>query len=893
MDPRESYFLAEEEDVRGFFEQYSSFVYEYKNSDIKLTITEKPCKQNPLRVDFDFKERFESGDKIIRKYTLKQIKKVVKIYQKQIRKSVHEDVFDDNLLYCILLEKKNPRKEKMNNGQSIIKDGFHLHFPNFICDSWFQDSYLRKIVLEKVKEKKIFDKCGYYNIDDCSFFDSVATKQWLMYGSAKSMSSEPFLISCAFNGEMSEVSLDDVFEDSMVGRDKPTEYYLPEFLSVRFNSELFVKLKDEIMKKEELEKRKNIRRLAIRKDRKEEDIQRDLKTIEDANIIYWLSDERSDDYQSWMDVGWTLFCIGQGNDEALQMWVTFSQKSEKFVEGECEELWTKMQMKGKTIASLFKMFKEDNKEEFDKYMKSTLNYYLRQSVYDYSKPNEWAIAQVIHTMYKYRFICANNSKDLWYEYVNHRWVRMDNSSTIRILMNTEVRNIFKEYAKTLKKEEDDEDKRDKVVKKASEIAEAVTKYTFQTHTLKQCCLLFYNKDFLARMDENRMIFGCDNGVLDLELGIHREGRPDDLTTLSCGISYQEYNEDDDVVQELEDIFLKIFVNQELREYFKSTKSLCLKGGNSHKTFEAGVGLGDNGKSVTYELLKKTFGEYCIMFSREMFLVSYGKSSNAPTPELVKVKGRRLGIIKEFTKDDKIDIGKLKEHTGNDTLGNTRDLYGTSMDMKDIEPQYTLVGHFNVLPKIPAEDSAMWNRMKFLPYESTFVIPNKNTKDVPKTVKEQFEKKIFHADPTIMERIKDLAPVFLWMLFKKYKEIKDKGFTEPEEVTREKVERQSESDMVALFINEKVSTTPENPDNFVSSREIFNEFKYWWKENIPSCRLELSRSEFEKRFKRILNIEAAMNGRVQGFKGVELTIDSDGPANFTNSGTTHLKNIKSH
>jgi hypothetical protein len=45
-------------------------------------------------------------------------------------------------------------------------------------------------------------------------------------------------------------------------------------------------------------------------------------------------------------------------------------------------------------------------------------------------------------------------------------------------------------------------------------------------------------DFINNLDSNPYLFGCENGVIDLTNGFEfRDGKPDDMVSLSCGIHY--------------------------------------------------------------------------------------------------------------------------------------------------------------------------------------------------------------------------------------------------------------------------------------------------------------------------------------------------------------------
>jgi len=441
-------------------------------------------------------------------------------------------------------------------------------------------------------------------------------------------------------------------------------------------------------------------------------------------------------------------------------------------------------------------------------------------------------------------------------------------------MNTEVHDVYTEYSRKLWDDSEnpsndgEKERLRKYAKMAANIAEAVTTDKFQNPVLKQCCLLFGNGDFNKLKDEKTTLFCCENGVMDLDMLMVREGRHDDNITISCGICYEEFSEEDEDVIEFDKIIERIFVDKKIRDYFYATTCLCLKGGNENKLFVTGIGNGDNAKSFVNELIRVTFGDYCIQFPREMFIVGCGNSSGSARPELARVRGKRIGMVKEFTKKDKLNVGAVKEATGNDCVY-ARTLYEKGHDLK---PQYTLLGHLNSFPQIPSDDYAMWDRMKFIPYQSKFVISKNLSKyPVPKTHEEQMKMKRFHADLTLSDRIVEFAPIFLWRLFKKFKEIKLHGFKEPKEVTAATLEQQSKSDPISKFGTEKIFKSSEE---FVGVMELFRTFKSWWRESYPTYKMEFCKDEFIDQLSKKLGSEPVKVGRVMGWEGYEMAKDED-------------------
>jgi len=60
-----------------------------------------------------------------------------------------------------------------------------------------------------------------------------------------------------------------------------------------------------------------------------------LETLKDVTeLVDCLSDERADDELAWMSVGWCLHNIhGLSDTDALNLWIEFSKRSDKFTEG--------------------------------------------------------------------------------------------------------------------------------------------------------------------------------------------------------------------------------------------------------------------------------------------------------------------------------------------------------------------------------------------------------------------------------------------------------------------------------------------------------------------------------------------------------------------------------
>lgn len=843
ISPKAIYYIEDDESEQNkFWITYCNAVY--KNEIVGLT--EVPTKYGPLRIDFDFKFKLDEGLK--RKYTITHIEDIIHLYQNVIGNATEPSAYDDKLLHCVVLEKRAPRSES-----GYVKDGFHLHFPNFICDEYFQNVYLRTKIMELLENEKsmedfrtnIIRKIVDTTSDKLTLqqqiekvVDPVAKKNWLMYGSRKSEELEPFMVTHCYDESLEKITLNVLFCEqleyfnSMCNKPHSARYFLPRFLSIHGHDEgtpLGESIKEKaIIHQSNIRERK---RVNVKQERSMEEAYADLKQIEEGKVMDMLSTRRADDYTEWMNVGWTLFNIGQGCDKALNMWIEFSSKSEKFVEGECEKQWEKMEMRGKTIASLLFMAKEDNPDLYNEWTNEQIDFLL-DSATNTEKPTHYSIAKVMHKMYEHKFICASSQHDLWFEFYNHRWHKVDNGISMIKRMPTEVADEFLKYVTKLQKRiqdsEWDKEKWEKKRNRAYRILTELGQHPFCQQVLKMCKNLFYDSNFLKKMDENRDLIGFENGVYDLKNGVFRNGSPDDYITMSTGRNYHTYSYQDEEILDLMEYLTKVFVNPKLRNYFLDFTASCFQGGNRSKTFAVFTGDGDGGKSIVLKLLEIAYGEYCLNFPRETFIVGRGSSAGGARPDLARVRGKRLAFVKEIAKNENLHIGMIKEMTGNDSFY-ARQLYEKG---SDINPMFTLVLMCNEPPKIPAHDEPTWNRIRVLPFESCFPKDNDPNRPIPVEFEEQMKAKVFPRDPHLMDKIHEFAAPLTWVLLQRFKTYYKEGIYEPDEVKMSTEQYKVVNDIYMQFVNDKIQKI-DNKKKYISATEVYTEFKSWYLENHPS------------------------------------------------------------
>merc|ERR1711916_25596 len=189
----------------------------------------------------------------------------------------------------------------------------------------------------------------------------------------------------------------------------------------------------------------------------------------------------------------------------------------------------------------------------------------------------------------------------------------------------------------------------------------------------------------------------------------------------------------------------------MRNYVLKLYSSYLQGHIPDEKFHIATGSGSNGKSLSIDLLMYALGEYAITLPITI-LIKKRNASNAASPELAMIKGRRFGVFQEPEGNDKIHVGQMKELTGGDKFM-ARPLF---KDPIEIKPQIKLLLTCNNLPHIPARDRGTWRRIRVVEHGSEFV-------DNPKGPNQ------FQIDRTLKQDVENWAPQFMGLLIETFKD----------------------------------------------------------------------------------------------------------------------------
>lgn len=213
---------------------------------------------------------------------------------------------------------------------------------------------------------------------------------------------------------------------------------------------------------------------------------------------------------------------------------------------------------------------------------------------------------------------------------------------------------------------------------------------------------------LSEFDDDPMLLGVDNGVLDLRNRKLLPVKPDVLVSKRCDAEYDPNARS----PRFEKFLRAVQPDQEVRKFLQRVMGYCLTGQTSEQLFFFFHGSGANGKSVFIELLSSILGDYARKIATDM-LMRHQRNPAGPSPDIVGLKGQRLVFANETEEGRRLDEARVKDFTGGDTLTG-RVPYGKADIM--FEPSHKLFILGNHKPEIADMSEGMWRRLCLVPFD---------------------------------------------------------------------------------------------------------------------------------------------------------------------------------
>lgn len=318
----------------------------------------------------------------------------------------------------------------------------------------------------------------------------------------------------------------------------------------------------------------------------------------------------------------------------------------------------------------------------------------------------------------------------------------------------------------------------------------------------------------AQLDADPHLLNVQNGTIDLRTGELRLANPDDLLTKLCGAAYHPDTEAPEFVKFLE----RVQPDQGMRDFLARLFGHALLGKVVDHVLAIFYGIGANGKTTLVEAVAAAFGDYADTIEPGL-LIDRGDAHPTGTADLF---GLRLAITHETDEGRRLAEGTVKRLTGGDRVKARR----MREDFWSFDPSHSIIMHTNHKPLVRGTDEGIWRRLRFVPFD--VVIPENER------------------DGKLPERLKFESDGILAWVMQGYKQWQDRGLAEPHQVTDATSAFRGESDMHALFLEERCLL---NTYAHVRSSELFAAWVDWCrKENIDAgSQTKFSRDLTERGF----------------------------------------------
>ena len=841
--PYKKSFYVESLHMDELFDVYSRVLLEGRHP---LGLMERFAPAFPVLVDIDLKRPTSGESNLIRLYTQEDVRAVQQMYVDVFRDVLPD--LDESHFLCVVLEKQPYFDEA-----GAIKNGFHLHFPKLFLSRDDHENHIVPSVVHRVNE--YFSRVHGF---DSAFDQSILRIPWLMYGSRKAPAHDPYFATYALEagGERKSVeeALDgyEVFdgeEECIRVTAEQVQEYLPRILSTIPLGRPIQQIAVQPMRSE------RVRQITQQRNRQPRD--QEALPLSDAEyrgnlvtatkLLDMLADYRASERNHWLQVGWVIFNACGPGRESLQLWIDFSARApDKFSQNECIRQWGDMHRSTLSIRSLYMMASKDDPAKFGAFQYTQ----QKERLLGVSGGAHYDLAMLLYADYGRFHKCTSFQNRAWYVFEDHIWRHSENGIDLRSKISTELCSRFDSIAQDILTQVMQCQESMKKVHQArySEVQRLIK--TLKTSSskdniMRECSEIFYDRMFHEKLDSNPGLFGFNNGVYDVNNGCIRPGNPEDYLSKKTHIDYAEFTDACLEVDQVNQFLLEIFPDTSIRRYFLDTTCKVFMGGNGDKKVFVWTGDGDNGKSVTQTVMEKMLGPYSIKLPTSL-LTGKRQQSSAPCPELARTgNGIRWAVLQEPDRRDDINVGILKELSGNDTFF-ARDLYQKGSDMREITPMFKVALVCNEPPTITQGDKATWERIRIVPFESCFV----NASELPETWEEQLLEKKFAKNPKFYDKIPGMVQAFAWMLLEHYKTVKDLPYTEPAKVTAATEEYRARNDIFRKFA---LATLQACQGYTLNGETIYQDFKQWYREkNLPPNNFP-ERDEFAAKMSRQFEI----------------------------------------
>src|SRR5215211_788677 len=245
---------------------------------------------------------------------------------------------------------------------------------------------------------------------------------------------------------------------------------------------------------------------------------------------------------------------------------------------------------------------------------------------------------------------------------------------------------------------------------------------------------------------------------------------------------------------------RVLPGDELRTFVQRAAGYSATGDTSEQVMLINHGAGNNGKSTFQEALAAALGDYSMRAPTEMLMA---KRAGGVPNDVARLKGARFVAASETEEGRRLAESLVKDLTGQDTI-TARFMRAEFFEFK---PTHKLWLSTNHKPEIRGTDTAIWRRLRLIPWTVT-IPPSEQDKRLP-------------------TKLADELPGILAWIVQGCLEWRREGLEAPEEVRKATGRYRAEMDVLAAFIDEECIVSEHAG---ATAKALYSAYREWCEEN---------------------------------------------------------------
>lgn len=331
--------------------------------------------------------------------------------------------------------------------------------------------------------------------------------------------------------------------------------------------------------------------------------------------------------------------------------------------------------------------------------------------------NEAGDAQLFARLYRDTLV-FDHAQRTWFAFVGPHWKECDAPPYARVWGGVAGAYISEAARLLADASKEHDDSRKKELSKQADALQARAKLLRSRNRINNVLVLATELVGVTSDAWNRdpWLLAVKNGVLDLRTGDLRTGEPGDYIRTVSPVFWRGLDEPAPR--------WKTFVSEIMSDeadriaFLQRVLGYALNGTTREHIMCLLLGdRGRNGKRVLCETVAHVLGEYAKNISTDVVVGNNKfRSAGSAQPHLVALRGVRFAVCSETSEHDSLTSAQVKNITGGDAI-TARDLHEKLITFS---PTHTLFLQTNYKPHAPADDDALWERVKVIEFKTRFV-----------------------------------------------------------------------------------------------------------------------------------------------------------------------------